>query len=79
MKSRCGKEVMLRYPVPVLPEDVGVGWTTGGIAPEGDKEYEDALVERMSQTTGLPQNVSGAGPSGTSGAGFDLEAWERHN
>jgi hypothetical protein len=34
--------------LPVCSEVIGNGWRMGGIAAEGDKEYEDALVERLS-------------------------------
>jgi len=68
------------FPAPVLPEEVAVGWVTGGVGPEGDKEYEDSLIERLAQTSSVsPASAAAAPPplghSGV-GAGADLDAWE---
>jgi len=34
--------------LPVCQEVMGEGWLVGGIGAEGDKEYEEALMERLS-------------------------------
>jgi len=34
--------------LPVCSQVMGQGWRVGGISAEGDKEYEDALMERLS-------------------------------